>query len=194
MSIFTLELIFSFILILICVLIFLVDNPVHAVLFLILGFFDAAIILFLCDVQFLSIIFIIIYVGAIAILFLFVVMLLDMKRTDITSISVSFFSFIIIFIAVVFISSYISNIFFFSSKVLNFFSLSFGLYDNFHDITIIGQSLYNYYTSYFLLAGLVLLIALIGAIGLTIKFNIKLDSQLLYRQLSRTNHSITLFK
>ena len=74
-----LHLFISFNLISVCILVFIVDNPVHSVLFLILAFFNAAVILFLFDVEFLGITFIIIYVGAIAILFLFVVMMLNVK-------------------------------------------------------------------------------------------------------------------
>ena len=56
-----------------------VSNPVHSVLFLILGFVGSAAILLLLKVEFLSLMFVIIYVGAIAVLFLFVVMMLDIK-------------------------------------------------------------------------------------------------------------------
>jgi len=69
----------SLCLIIICLLVFIVDNPVHSVLFLILAFFNASILLLTFDVEFLGIIFIIIYVGAIAVLFLFVVMMLNVK-------------------------------------------------------------------------------------------------------------------
>ena len=62
-----------------CILVFIVDNPVHSVLFLILAFFNAAVILFFFDVEFLGITFIILYVGAIARLFLFVAMMLNVK-------------------------------------------------------------------------------------------------------------------
>ena len=55
------------------------QNPVHSVLFLILAFCNASGILFLFNAEFLGLVFIIIYVGAIAILFLFVVMMLNVK-------------------------------------------------------------------------------------------------------------------
>ena len=59
-----------------------VKNPVHSVLFLILTFISAAGLLFLLEIEFISLIFIVVYVGAIAVLFLFVVMMLDIKITD----------------------------------------------------------------------------------------------------------------
>ena len=57
-------------------------NPVHSVLFLILSFISSAGLLFLLEIEFISLIFIVVYVGAIAVLFLFVVMMLDIKITD----------------------------------------------------------------------------------------------------------------
>ena len=55
------------------------ENPVHSVLFLILSFFNVSCILLLFQVEFLSLLFLIIYVGAIAVLFLFVIMMLNVK-------------------------------------------------------------------------------------------------------------------
>jgi NADH-quinone oxidoreductase subunit J len=59
-----------------------VKNPVHSVLFLILTFISAAGLLLLLEVEFISLIFIVVYVGAIAVLFLFVVMMLDIKISE----------------------------------------------------------------------------------------------------------------
>ncbi len=61
-------------------------NPIQGVLFLILAFFNAAGILFLFHAEFLGLVFIIVYVGAIAILFLFVIMMLNIKTNDKNSI------------------------------------------------------------------------------------------------------------
>ena len=57
-------------------------NPIHSILFLVLVFFNVAGLLILVDIEFLAIMFIIIYVGAIGILFLFVVMMLNVKVTE----------------------------------------------------------------------------------------------------------------
>lgn len=59
--------------------VFLTENPVHSVLFLILTFFNSSAILLLLNADFLALIFVIVYVGAIAVLFLFVVMMLNIK-------------------------------------------------------------------------------------------------------------------
>ena len=68
------------------------------------------------------------------------------------------------------------------------------VFDKLNNIDVIGQVLYNYFISCFLLAGLVLLIALIGAIVLTLRFNSVKKSQLVSRQLSRTDNFLTFFK
>jgi NADH-quinone oxidoreductase subunit J len=59
--------------------VFLSKNPVHSVLFLILTFFNSSAIVLLLNADFLALIFVIVYVGAIAVLFLFVVMMLNIK-------------------------------------------------------------------------------------------------------------------
>ena len=182
-----LHLFVSFNLISVCILVFIVDNPVHSVLFLILAFFNAAVILFLFDVEFLGITFIIIYVGAIAILFLFVVMMLNVKifTFDLTKFYFLCFLIFIIFFVQILILTF-KNFFQFEVKSL-YSSLPFFTFDSLDNLNIIGQVLYNYYVPCFLLAGLVLLVAMIGAISLTLNFSSKRKGQLLYRQLSKSN-------
>ena len=58
------------------------SNPVHSVLFLVFTIFNASLILFFFNVEFLALIFIIVYVGAIAVLFLFVIMMLNIKMSS----------------------------------------------------------------------------------------------------------------
>ena len=68
---------FSFVLIASAIMVILARNPVHSVLFLILAFFNAAALFLLANAEFLSMILLVVYVGAVAVLFLFVVMMLD---------------------------------------------------------------------------------------------------------------------
>ena len=188
-----LHLFMSFNLIFICILVFAVDNPVHSVLSLILAFFNAAIILLLFDVEFLGIVFIIIYVGAIAILFLFVVMMLNVKifSFDLTQYYLLLFSFFTIF------SIQVLTIVFKTFPQLesqSTYSIIPSFYfDTLNNLNLIGQVLYNYYASCFLLAGLVLLVAMIGAISLTLNFTSKRKTELLYKQLARSENSISFF-
>jgi NADH-quinone oxidoreductase subunit J len=68
------------------------------------------------------------------------------------------------------------------------------LIDNLSNIDVIGQSLYNYYLSVFLIAGFILLVAMIGAICLTLNFSSSRKNELSFRQLSRSNHFLSYLK
>jgi NADH-quinone oxidoreductase subunit J len=174
-------------------------NPVESVLFLILTFCNAAAILFIFNAEFLGLIFVIIYVGAIAVLFLFVIMMLNVKIQDQQSLSLKIFNssyvirffsiyliFILIFLMVKTVFSDYKNVSEISVNILNF--------DSLNNIDVLGQFLYNYFLVSFLLAGLILLIALVGAIVLTLKFSSLQKGQLVYRQLSRTDNFLSFFK
>jgi NADH-quinone oxidoreductase subunit J len=74
---------FSSIIIIASIMVITMQNPVHSVLFLILSFIASSGLLFYLEVEFIPFIFIVVYVGAIAVLFLFVVMMLDIKITTV---------------------------------------------------------------------------------------------------------------
>ena len=94
-------------------MIILSQNSVYSVLFLVLSFISSSSILFLIECEFISLLFIIIYVGAIAILFLFVVMMLDIKTIYVTKDSLKYFPFgsFLGFIFLLEILTVVSNIF-----------------------------------------------------------------------------------
>ena len=98
--------------------VWLSENPVHSVLFLVMSFLSSASICFCFGADFLGLVFIIIYVGAIAVLFLFVVMMLDIKITKLNFNNIIFF---ILFFLLIFINLYILN----SLVFINFDFLSF---------------------------------------------------------------------
>jgi NADH-quinone oxidoreductase subunit J len=170
-----------------------VVNPVHSVLFLVLVFLNAAGMLFVLQLEFIPLTFIIVYVGAIAILFLFVVMMLDIK---VTSKSNDFFKYTPV-------GGLVGSLFIF--EVFNTLDKSFVtpektiLTDNFvswvsavdkvTNLEALGQLLYTYYFIYFLIAGMILLVAMVGAIVLTLQFNKTVKNQLIFRQLSRSADS-----
>lgn len=173
--------------------IFLSNNPVHSVLFLILGFCISAVILLMFGVEFLGLIFIMVYVGAVAVLFLFVVMMVNTKKKSINN----FNNFTLVFIAlgtllVMYIYFYINEAF----HNLDYTNINENNSYFFYNISeqnnleIIGQILFNNYNAAVLLAGYVLLIALIGGVCLTINFkdNKKYDES--YNQLSKTHKGI----
>ena len=177
-------------------------NPIESVLFLILAFCNTAAILFIFNVEFLGLLFIIIYVGAVAVLFLFIIMMLNIKNPNDSVLNISYlksiydkikifvFSFLVIVLFLFLQNTFQQDTFLFFDKNFDFVSI----FDKLNNIDVIGQVLYNYFIICFLLAGLVLLISLIGAIVLTLRFNSVKKSQLVSRQLSRTDNFLTFFK
>jgi len=166
-----------------------VKNPVHSVLFLILTFISAAGLLFLLEIEFISLIFIVVYVGAIAVLFLFVVMMLDIKITDLNRNFLKYFpigSFLgfafLIEILLMLTNTLELNSYYVTN---NSYTVWINSIDFITNIESLGQILYTYYFSYFLLAGIILLIAMIGAIVLTLTFNRKAKAQSIYKQTAR---------
>lgn len=162
-------------------------NSVHSVLYLILCFLHAALILFIFNIEFLGLAFIIIYVGAVAVLFLFVVMMLNVKEdcVDFTLeeflIPLVFFVMFYTIVKDTFLKWDINDSYFFS------------FFDDLTNINVFGQLLYNYNLLYVLIAGFVLLIAIIGPVTLTLNYNnIKVVSA--YKQLSRSENTITFIK
>lgn len=171
----------------------ILKNPVYSVLLLILSFFCSASIVILFGVDFMGILFLIVYVGAIAVLFLFVVMMLDLKLDPVKTKNFFFF--------LIFVTSFF---FFFCFYELDFGSLFqkkfivdnsfFNILDSFFNIDIFGQCLYNYFLICFLIAGIILLLAMLGAISLTLKYSNRTKNQLVYKQLSRTSNFLTFLK
>jgi NADH-quinone oxidoreductase subunit J len=192
-------------------------NTVYSVFFLILVFINITGLLLVSEVEFLAIMLIIIYVGAITVLFLFVVMMLNIKKINKNNdnygylpiiILISFIFFIEIFI--IFSKSFTSYQFFIlkKHKMLTYWKLSafwnryppalyqdlpyhyskyLAKYDTITNIETLGHILYSYYSLFLLIAGIILLIALIGAVTLTVeeKKNKKFLTKNLYQQLSR---------
>lgn len=160
-------------------------NPVQSVLFLILVFVCGAGLLMSIGAEFISLIFIIVYVGVIAVLFLFIVMMLDVKlnQTDMVMQYIPFgFIFGLIFIFELYLS--FETVF----VPLNFKNTTeywYKLIDNLSNIELLGQVLYQEFIICFLLCGILLLIAMLGAIILTQKVASQRTNEIVARQLSR---------
>lgn len=143
------------------------SNPIHSILFLIISFFEASLTLLLFQLEFLGFLFLIIYVGAIAVLFLFVIMMLESKLlSSAWHMYMLGFTFLKFFISIQVFFSF-ADLFLFP-----FFNLSeiWVFFDDIDNLKNFGQVLYNYYLESVLLAGLILLIAVIGPITLTLRF------------------------
>ena len=141
-----------------------VRNPVHAALFLVLAFFTSAALWLLLEAEFLGIVLVLVYVGAVMVLFLFVVMMLDI---NIAKIRAGFAKYLPIGILVGVIMAVEMSIVLKSSA----FNLQKPVpkpadYDNTQEL---GEVLYTQYVYPFEIAGVILLVAIIAAITLTMR-------------------------
>lgn len=154
-------------------------NPIHSVLSLIAMFLLSAALLLCLEVEFLAFSFVIVYVGAIAILFLFIVMMLDIKIGDnsLDLLRYGPLSYFISFIFLLELTKSLSWLSFFSntSSLTNHVWISwFSEIDSISNIQILGQLLYTYYFVFLLIAGFILFIAVLGALMLTLTLNKKI--------------------
>ena len=139
-------------------------NPVHSVLWLILSFFNAAGLMLLVGAEFIAMLLVIVYVGAVAVLFLFVVMMLDIDFASLRSGFTRNLPFGII-VALVLLAEIIVAVFVHNSGgTLLSHPIPNSTVPN---IVALGQLLYSRYLFAFEIAGLILLVAMIGAIVLT---------------------------
>jgi NADH-quinone oxidoreductase subunit J len=170
-------------------------NPLHSVLFLVTSFLASSILLFLFENEFLALFFLIIYLGAIAILFLFVVMMLDIKYRDLqTSRLYLPVGALVGITLLVEIYGAFSKVF---SNDTDMSTLEHNSYINWYDnldalsdIYVLGQIFYTHYVLQILMAGLILYLAVIGVAFLTVKSAFakgEKREQSLFRQLSRKN-------
>ena len=177
---------FSAILLLSSLMVISTKNPVHSVLFLILAFLNAAGIFVILHAEFLAMILIIVYVGAVAVLFLFVVMMLDFK-TSLGKDNILQYMPIGLLIGLVFIAELVIVLINTRLDLSNIQILSNPL-DNFSDQSnteAIGSILYTNYVLYFQLSGVILLVAMVGSIVLTLRDREGVKRQIVSEQVDR---------
>jgi NADH-quinone oxidoreductase subunit J len=161
-------------------------NPVHSVLFLILAFFNAAGLFVLLGAEFLAMILVVVYVGAVAVLFLFVVMMLDIDFAELRTGVVRYLPI-----------GFLVGAMLFAELVLIFGSWALGANisglraapmaaANITNTRALGDLIYTRYIFAFQTAGLVLLVAMIGAIVLTLRQRVGQRRQVIAAQLART--------
>jgi len=161
-------------------------NPVHSVLFLILAFFSAAGLFVLMGAEFVAMILVIVYVGAVAVLFLFVVMMLDV---DFASLRAGFMQYLPIG-AVIGAILLAELILVFASgsidiKAPQTVAMKTPPPDQIENTEALGNILYTNYAYLFQIAGLVLLVAMIGAIVLTHRARTDVRRQRIADQIAR---------
>nr|WVH37122.1 NADH dehydrogenase subunit 6 [Meteora sporadica] len=164
-----------------------VTNPIHSVLFLVLVFFSASALLLLLGVEFLALILLIVYVGAIAVLFLFVVMMLNIKVIERNTAIMYYFPIgaLIGFIFLLEISVLTTNDFS-TLSTFDYYLVWADKIEILTNIQVIGLLIYTYYCYPFIIAGMVLLVSMVGAIVLTMYHNHSLKKQLIYKQVERS--------
>jgi NADH-quinone oxidoreductase subunit J len=141
-------------------------NPVHSVLWLILAFFNAAGLMLLTGAEFIAMLLVIVYVGAVAVLFLFVVMMLDIDFSELRA-GFARYGVFGLLVAMVLAGEMIIATGAWSAGALELGQRTAVTPDNVPNIQAMGAVLYSQYLYVFEAAGLVLLVAMIGAIVLT---------------------------
>ena len=160
-------------------------NPVHSVLFLILAFFSAAGLFVLLGAEFLAMLLVVVYVGAVAVLFLFVVMMLDV---DFSSLRAGFSRYLPVglVIGAVLVVEMIGVSITVANKGAAAGNGLIPAAKGVPNIEAIGQVLYTDYVYFFQAAGMVLLVAMIGAIVLTLRHRKGVLRQNVAEQVART--------
>ena len=163
-------------------------NPVHAVLFLILAFFNAAGLFVLLGAEFLAMILVVVYVGAVAVLFLFVVMMLDV---DFAALRAGFIKnaplgamigLILLAELILVLGVHIIDPGALATPAAPIPTAGSGITNT----EAIGRVLYTNYVYFFQAAGMVLLVAMIGAIVLTLRHKPNIKRQNISQQVGRT--------
>ena len=161
-------------------------NPVHSVLFLILAFFNGAGLFVLVGAEFLAMIMVIVYVGAVAVLFMFVVMMLDINFVELRQgflqyLPVGMLVGLILLVELILILS--SQ--FEEPQILAVSSLPIPPIEDVENTKALGNVLYTKYIYLFQSGGLILLTAMIGAIVLTLRTRPGVKKQIISKQVSR---------
>jgi NADH-quinone oxidoreductase subunit J len=160
-------------------------NPVHSVLYLILAFVNAAGLFMLMGAEFLAMMLIVVYVGAVLVLFLFVVMMLDVDFAELRQGFLQYLP-IGVLVGVVFLAELLLVV---GAWVIGPGlpqAISSPIPGNLTNTEALGRVLYTQYVYYFQASGVVLLVAMIGAIVLTLRHKPNIKRQNISDQVART--------
>lgn len=177
---------FSGVLVFSAIMVIVAQHSVFSLLFLVLSFISSAFLLFMLECEFLALIFIVVYVGAIAVLFLFAVMMLDAKLQNLSRnlfkyMPIGFLFGLGFLIPVIYQVNLETN----NSENTVFYTNWYDLIDSTTDVEVYGQVLYSYFVLQFLVVGLILLVVLIGVVYMTNTYNNKQTvDQSTFKQLS----------
>ena len=173
---------FSLVAVLSALMVISARNPVHSVLFLILSFVNASGLFVLLGAEFLAMILVVVYVGAVAVLFLFVVMMLDINFVKLREGFLQYLPFgallgivLIIELGILFLTKSFSE-----NSLSKFVELP--VMNEVENTKLIGQVLYTNYFYLFQISGLILLVAMVGSITLTLRDRGQVKRQSIFQQ------------
>lgn len=185
---------FSFLAFLFSIFVITTKNPLYSIIFLILVFINSACLLIYEGAEFLAFVILIVYVGAIAVLFLFVIYMLNIKLIEMNEENwTHFFSILFSLLPIILIIYYnvtkSFNIFVITEN-FNFFCSSYEFISNkesFTSLKILSRFIYIEYYIIFIMISCVLLVAMVGSIVLTSRRSISTKEQDIYEQTKRYN-------
>ncbi len=174
--------IFAALMIIAAIAVIAAKNPVHSVLYLIFCFFNASALFILLGAEYIAMTLIIVYVGAVAVLFLFVVMMLNIEQQSIKSTFMHYLPLGLLLIgavvAIIIYAYYNSAEFIVQNSIAEVPEV--------HNTKALGLQLYTNYLLAFQLCGLILFVAMVGAIVLTVRKTKYVRRQNITKQLLRT--------
>ncbi|MGA7975197.1 MAG: NADH-quinone oxidoreductase subunit J [Pseudolabrys sp.] len=166
-------------------------NPVHSVLFLILAFVNAAGLFVMMGAEFLAMILIVVYVGAVAVLFLFVVMMLDVDFAALKEGALQYLP-VGVVIGGIFLAELLLVVGAWTMGPGVPHAIAAPIPADITNTEAIGRVLYTNYVYFFEIAGLVLLVAMVGAIVLTLQHKPEAKRQKISEQVARDKTAIEL--
>ncbi|MEO1190115.1 MAG: NADH-quinone oxidoreductase subunit J [Pseudomonadota bacterium] len=178
---------FSAITIAAAVMVISARNPVHSVLFLILAFFNSAALFVLMGAEFLAMILVVVYVGAVAVLFLFVVMMLDINFVELRQGFLQYLPVGALIGLILFVElAFIMGAWAIAPEASTLVEQPQQPVSEVSNTLALGRVLYTDYAYLFQISGLILLVAMIGAIVLTLRHRPGVKKQSIATQVSRT--------
>ena len=163
-------------------------NPVHSVLYLILAFVNASGLFVMMGAEFLAMILIVVYVGAVAVLFLFVVMMLDVDFAELRQGLLQYLP-VGVMVGAIFLAELLLVV---GAWVIGPGvprAITSPIPTDITNTEALGRVLYTQYVYYFQAAGLVLLVAMVGAIVLTLRHKPNIKRQNISDQVARTKET-----
>lgn len=170
-------------------------NPIHSILFFILAVCNLSAILILLKIGFLAFMFFIVYIGAISVLFLFIIMLLNIRILDLKENILNYFP-VNIALAITLASQFLILFYneFLPITLNNSYINWIDAVNEITDIETLGFLMYTYYYYFFLVIGLILLIAMLSSIMLTLSHKKFVRRQDLFNQINKSFEKTIILK